>query len=122
VNEAADIEDSKAFTNEIASHLRAKISSRGDAELSGDEKIVYEPDHLFTTSCGEVSIPYSESADTILPDDGGYFMAKSVVKATPTQTMWRLNSTKRYLVPFFAIVRNATSRFYLSPPHSHQNT
>lgn len=81
VNEAADIEDSKAFTNEIASHLRAKISSRGDAELSGDEKIVYEPDHLFTTSCGEVSIPYSESADTILPNDGGYFMAKSVVKS-----------------------------------------
>ena len=70
--------DTKAFTNEIASHLREQISSRADVK---DERIAYEPDHLYHVMEEEVYIPLKETIDTITPRDGGDFVATSSVKS-----------------------------------------
>ncbi|MBR7134532.1 MAG: DUF5119 domain-containing protein [Bacteroidaceae bacterium] len=75
-----NINEAKAYTNEIASHLRSKISSRADTDISG-ERIVYEPDHLFTVNCGEVTIPYDERVDTLTTADSNHFTAQSIVKS-----------------------------------------
>lgn len=79
--------EAKAYTNEIASHLYTRITSRVTKSASDDgattrnEKIVYEPDHLFAANCGEVDIPYTERIDTLAPVEGGYFTAQSIVKS-----------------------------------------
>ncbi len=70
--------DAKASTNEIASHLRSRIPSRGE---NVEEKIVYDPDHLFAATCGELDVPYVEEVDTLLNHDGEHFVAKSIVKS-----------------------------------------
>lgn len=76
-----------AYTNEIATHLYTRIPSRTATKAEGDtptgerERIVYEPDHLFTANCGEVTIAHSEAIDTLCPAEGGHFMAESIVKS-----------------------------------------
>ena len=50
VDYGAGFEEARVFTNEIASHLRAKISSRAEQGVLDNEKIVYEPDHVFVAS------------------------------------------------------------------------
>lgn len=81
IHEENNIDAAKAYTNEIASHLRAKISSRGEPGIADKEKIVYEPDHLFTANCDELAIPYNESIDTLTTTDGDHFTAQSIVKS-----------------------------------------
>ena len=80
INGEGNIKEAKAYTNEIASHLRAKISSRSNTDIE-NEKIVYEPDHLFTFNSDELIIPYSEKIDTISATNGGQFIAQSIVKS-----------------------------------------
>ncbi len=78
--------DAKASTNEIAPHLRSKIPSRiqkaGDTPGKADEfeRIVYDPDHLFSANCGEVVIDHLAYVDTLLTPDRDYFYAESIVK------------------------------------------
>lgn len=82
--------DAKAYTNEIASHLRTKIASRSkkldqsgtsSEQASLPERIVYDPDHLFAANCGEVIIPYVEKVDTLFNEVGEHFKASSIVKS-----------------------------------------
>lgn len=85
VSDPTDQHLSKAYTNRIASHLMAGISSRLDKtktdRTSSPEKIVYEPDHLFVASDPEVSIPYSADIDTLRTPGGDYFTASTIVEA-----------------------------------------
>ena len=81
VDQEYNIEDTKVYTNEIASYLRAKISSRGESSSFDNERIVYEPDNLFRTVSTGISIPYSETVDTIYPVDSECFLAQNVVKS-----------------------------------------
>ena len=78
VNEYNSYFNAKASTNEIATHLRSRIPSRG---LNQEEKIVYDPDHLFAATCGEIDVPYVEEVDTLLSHEGDYFVAQSIVKS-----------------------------------------
>lgn len=70
---------SKAYTNEIASHLRSQLYSR--TKVSDDEKIVYDPDHLFVAAIEDVRVPYVNYIDTLHTQEGGYFVAESIVKS-----------------------------------------
>ena len=82
VNSPNNFNLASAYTNEIASHLKTKIPSRATrAPGTNPESIVYDPDHLFVASCGEVEVPYVEYVDTLCASDGGYFHAKSIVKS-----------------------------------------
>jgi len=75
-------EDMKAYTNEIASHLKTKIPSRATKTPDAKpESIVYDPDHLFATHCGQVTIHHSEDLDTLRTPEGTHFKASSLVKS-----------------------------------------
>lgn len=78
--------NAKAYTNEIASHLRTKIASRAkrqgkSGQASIPERIVYDPDHLFASNCGKVYVPYIENIDTLTTMEGEFFKASSIVKS-----------------------------------------
>ena len=85
VSDPTDQHLSKAYTNRIASHLMAGISSRLNKTKTGGnsapEKIVYEPDHLFVARDPEVSIPYSADIDKLRTPGGDYFTASTIVEA-----------------------------------------
>lgn len=70
----------KAYTNEIASHLYSKIPSRVKAPVP-DERIVYDPDHLFVVDCGDVVVDYVDHLDTLRTHEGDYFHGESIVKS-----------------------------------------
>lgn len=70
----------EAYTNEIASHLYSKIPSRVKAPVP-NERIVYEPDHLFVVDCGDVIVNYVEQLDTLKTPQGDYFTGESIVKS-----------------------------------------
>jgi len=72
--------EAKAYTNEIASHLYSKIPSRVKAPHP-DERIVYEPDHLFVVDCGDVFVDYVDHLDTLKTPEGDHFTGKSIVKS-----------------------------------------
>lgn len=75
--------EAKAYTNEIASHLKSRIPSRskspGSTKTNGYDKVVYDPDHLFRVCCQDVNIPYTDFIDTLRTQDGEYFRAESMV-------------------------------------------
>ena len=73
----------RAYTNEIASHLKTRLASRAGSTVESplNEKIVYDPDHLFVASAKGVNIPYSNRIDTLRTPEGGYFKAESIVKS-----------------------------------------
>ncbi|MBR5857243.1 MAG: DUF5119 domain-containing protein [Bacteroidales bacterium] len=71
--------EAKAYTNVIASHISSNIPSRN--QHSSDEKIVYDPDHLFAANCGEVKIGYNSEVDTLRTPEGDHFTAESIVKS-----------------------------------------
>lgn len=91
VSESNNHKNAKAYTNEIASHLRTKIASRAKMFQQQDgsnseqaylpERIVYDPDHLFAANCGEVIVPYIEKVDTLLNEAGEHFVAASIVQS-----------------------------------------
>lgn len=75
----------KASTNEIALQLKSRIPSRSQknptSKTGPEEKIVYDPDHLFAASCGDVYIPYVDYIDTLRTVNGEHFHSKSLVKS-----------------------------------------
>lgn len=78
--------EAKASTNEIAAHLKSTIPSRAGKNINSRgepdyEKIVYDPDHLFAASCGEVYIPYVDYVDTLRTPSGEHFHSSSIVKS-----------------------------------------
>lgn len=68
-----------AYTNNIAAHISANIPSRDPS--GSKEKIVYDPDHLFSANCGDVKIGYSPEVDTLRTPEGDHFTASSIVKS-----------------------------------------
>lgn len=74
--------EARAYTNEIASHIRASLASlkSGASQYSG-ARIVYEPDHLFVAECASVKIPYGNAIDTLRTPEGSYFRAESIVES-----------------------------------------
>lgn len=78
--------EAKAYTNEIAAHLKTNIPSRAKisqktSKVPGYDKVVYDPDHLFRVSCEEVCIPYTDFIDTLKTSDGDFLRAESMVKS-----------------------------------------
>ena len=75
----------KAYTNEIATHLKTRIPSRANASAAtktkGYDKVVYDPDHLFRVGTSDVYIPYTDYVDTLRSPDGTYFRAESMIKS-----------------------------------------
>lgn len=95
-----DYNNAKVYTNEIATHLKTRVSKNalkairkemqkamqkvapGVTKSSEEyEKIVYDPDHFFLANCGNVYIPYSDELDTLRTPDMDYFVAESIVKS-----------------------------------------
>lgn len=70
--------DAEAYTNEIASHLLNNLPSRGSR---GDERIVYDPDHLIVARCEGVNVPLRDYIDTLRTASGDYFTGQSIVKS-----------------------------------------
>lgn len=100
VSNPSDISSATAYTNVIASHLynalRASLASAKSGVSKGEggedagskadmdleqEKVVYEPDHLFVAREECVSIGYSETIDTLRTADGEDFTAESIVES-----------------------------------------
>lgn len=98
-----DFNQAKVYTNEIATHIRGRVSKNAmkvvqksmqkamqkvslKAQTKADdrdteERIVYDPDHFFLARCGEVYIPYTDELDTLKTPDMDYFTAESIVKS-----------------------------------------
>ncbi len=66
----------EAYTNNISSYLYGNFNSK-DRE---DEKIVYDPDHLFVDTHENLTIGYKSHVDTLYNEAGEYFTAQSIVK------------------------------------------
>lgn len=75
----------KAYTNNIPSHIKTKLFSRINQKASEsnneEEKIVFDPDHLFVASCGDLIIAHTDYVDTLKTRDGKFFRASSIVKS-----------------------------------------
>ena len=83
VKDYANLSTAKAYTNEIATHLYARIPSRTMVDDYDEaERITYEPDHLFAANCGDIIVPaHADAVDTLTNTDGDYFTAKSIVRS-----------------------------------------
>lgn len=85
ISEINNHHKAKASTNEIALQLRTRIPSRSQKNPPSKsvprENIVYDPDHLFASSCGDIYIPYVDYVDTLRTETGEYFHSKSIVKS-----------------------------------------
>ena len=102
-----DFNAAKVYTNEIATHIRGRVSknamrvvqrniqremykvaqksaysglTKAD-ERESEERIVYDPDHFFLARCGDVYVPYSDDLDTLTTPDNDWFTAESIVKS-----------------------------------------
>ena len=105
-----DFNKSQVYTNEIATYLRSRVSKnamkvvqramqkemyrvaqklalKGQSKVTRageditEERIVYDPDHFFLASCGDVYVPYTDELDTLTTANKDYFTAESVVKS-----------------------------------------
>lgn len=75
-----DFESVEAYTNNIPAHLYNYLPSR--AQGDADERIVYDPDHLFVDNYTNIRVPYTDYVDTLRNERGeAYFTARSVVKS-----------------------------------------
>ena len=81
VDEGTSFEEAKVFTGEIASYLKAKISSRADSDFPEDEKIVYESDPVFIANCDKVKIGHTDKITSITGADGNHLTAQNIVKS-----------------------------------------
>lgn len=70
-------QQAEAYTNEISSYLYGNFNGKGRDE---DEKIVYDPDHLFVDTHEDLTIGYKSEIDTLYNSNGEYFKAQSIVK------------------------------------------
>ena len=102
-----DFNASKVYTNEIATHIRGRVSQNAMRTVQRnmqremykvaqkaalkvqtkaddrdtDERIVYDPDHFFLANCGDVYVPYADELDTLTTPDNDWFVAESIVKS-----------------------------------------
>ena len=102
-----DFNSAKVYTNEIATHIRGRVSKNAlrvvqrnmqremykvaqkaayktqtkSDERVYDERIVYDPDHFFLANCGDVYVPYTDNLDTLTTPDNDWFTAESIVKS-----------------------------------------
>lgn len=67
----------EAYTNEISSYLYGNFNGKG---RDADEKIVYDPDHLFVDTYEDLTIGYNSEIDTLYNSNGDHFTANSIVK------------------------------------------
>lgn len=109
VRDYNDFNKSRVYTNEIATHLRSRISKNAAKVVQNamakemqkvamkvmqhqslltkaddgrtEDRIVYDPDHFFLARCGEVYIPYSDELDTLKTPDKDWFEAESIVQS-----------------------------------------
>lgn len=79
INNSNNHKEAKAYTNNIPPHIKTRLNSQ--TVKSNDDKIVYDPDHLFVANCGEMTVGYSDDIDTLKTPDGKYFVAESLVKS-----------------------------------------
>ena len=79
VRDERNVFDAMGYTNEIASHLRAGLSSRNSSKTEEPERIVYDPDPLFVAQ-SRVVLPYVEKVDTLRPSGGGRFEARCITE------------------------------------------
>lgn len=79
INNPDSHKEAKAYTNVIPPHLKTRLYSQ--ATKGGNDKIVFDPDHLFVTNCGEAIVSYSEEMDTLRTPSGEWFRASSIVKS-----------------------------------------
>lgn len=70
-----NLASAEAYTNEIASHLRSRLSSRSN---NAHDRIVYDADPLLVAR-GGVHVAYSENIDELRTLDGEWFRAQSIV-------------------------------------------
>lgn len=77
IRDAQTYRAAEAYTGEIDSYLRSQLYSRSGAT---DERIVYDPDHLFAARRTSLNIPYRTHVDTLRTEAGDYFTARSIVK------------------------------------------
>ena len=110
VRNYSDFTQSQVYTNEIATHIRSRVSknamkvvqkamqremyrvaqklalkglklpTRAGEEIT-EERIVYDPDHFFLANCGDVYVPYADELDTLRTPNNDHFTAESVVKS-----------------------------------------
>ena len=102
-----DFNSAKVYTNEIATHIRGRVSKNAlrvvqrnmqremykvaqkaayktqtkSDERVYDERIVYDPDHFFLANCGDVYVPYADELDTLTTPNNDWFTAESIVKS-----------------------------------------
>lgn len=107
VRNYADFNGAQVYTNEIATHLKTRLSSMAKtvvrsamrkemqkvmqkmqaammvtkADERSEDRIVYDPDHLFLANCGNVYVPYTDMLDTLKTPEGDHFVAESIVKS-----------------------------------------
>lgn len=105
VRNYTDFNNSMVYTNEIATHLKTKISkaarrviqkemqremqkvaqkskalsTRADDDR-GEDRIVYAPDIFFLANYENVYVPYSDVLDTLKTRDKDFFTAESLVE------------------------------------------
>lgn len=79
VRDERNVFDAMGYTNEIASHLRAGLSSRNSSKTEEPERIVYDPDPLFVAQ-SHVVLPYVDKVDTLRPSGGGRFVAECITE------------------------------------------
>lgn len=66
-----------AYTNPVASYLYAGLP--GVRAITKEQKLVYEPNHLFQATRQALEIPYTDHVDTLRRSDGEWFKATSMV-------------------------------------------
>lgn len=74
-----DYYNSKVYTNEIATHLMSRVSTKTGENTR--ERIVYSPDHFFVANYRDVYIPYLNEVDTLKTAENDFFVAKNIVKS-----------------------------------------
>lgn len=69
--------DATAYTNPVASYYYASMP--GVRAIAQEEKLVYEPDHLFVSTRQGLTLPYLNRMDTVRQADGHWLRAESIV-------------------------------------------
>ena len=82
VRNERDFYGMQVYTNPISDDLMSRlVSVRADDGLTEEDwNILYEPDHFFVESLGEVQVGESYGGDTLYNKEGQHFQARSVVQ------------------------------------------
>lgn len=69
--------EAMAYTNPVASYYYASMP--GMRAIAQEEKLAYEPDHLFVSTREELNLHYLDRMDTLRQADGSWLRAESIV-------------------------------------------